>query len=74
LAFWSGSVMKSLPRDWEQNSDTSSAVFAIVPDTINGFSRDGGGSGCKMELMGNIGRISVVNPDNSDADPDSIFI
>ena len=38
--------MKSLPRDWEQNSDTSSAVLETVPERISGFSRDGGGSGC----------------------------
>ena len=46
MAFWSGSVMTSLPRDWEQNSDTSSAVLETVPERISGFSRDGGGSGC----------------------------
>ena len=38
--------MKSLPRDWEQNSDTSSAVLETVPERISGFSRDGGGFGC----------------------------
>ena len=38
LAFCRGSVTNSLARDWEQNSDTSSAVWEMVPDRIRGFS------------------------------------
>jgi hypothetical protein len=46
--------------------------IAIVPSTISGFSRDGGGSGCNIQSMGVIiSRISAVDPHNSDADTDA---
>jgi len=48
FASCNGSVKNSFATDWEQNSETSSAVWEIVPDRIKGFS-----------LLGAIGILNI---------------
>merc|ERR550519_1246731 len=48
--------------DWEQNSDTSSEVFEIVPDRISGFILEGGGIGLYTLLISSSGSGSSPRP------------